>query len=354
MRKLFVLIPSLHATGPIKGAIALCNALADSFDVTLVPLKQSPAYPGQIDARVRVLELGSLRGWRARLPAYRKMLAAEPERVLSLSCCFSADIFNVLVRKHAVTISSLRGHLLRTYRIDYGPTGSALAILHFLALRRLNCVVAMTSRMADQFAAIARKRPVVIGNFVEEDKLEQFRAPSFEPSPLRRFVFVGRLDPLKEPRLAIDAICTLADQGVRCRLDLYGDGPLMRGLQAWVVGNGRGGIVHFHGHVENPWTEAARAHCMVLPSRTEGVSRAALEALYLGVPCVMRDVDSNADLIEAGRNGFLFDHAGKLASAMYEGANLGRRLALSRPVLLDRAFRQATCIDSYRTLLKAI
>ena len=37
---------------------------------------------------------------------------------------------------------------------------------------------------------------------------------------------------------------------------------------------------------------------MVLPSFSEGTSRAALESLFLGVPIILRDVDSNKDLID--------------------------------------------------------
>ena len=356
MRRLFVLVPSLVPTGPIKGAMALCNSVADSFDVTLVALKPSPAYAGHIDSRVKVVGLGKIASWRARLRAYRKMLedAGGRPQVVSLSFCLSADVFNFLARRHAVTVSSIRGHLLRTYRVDFGPAGPLLAIFHFLIARRLDCVVAMTDGMARQFAAVVGKRPVVIGNFIDEAQIEPLRAPSAADSAEWRFIFVGRLDPLKSPGQVIEAVCLLAEQGIPCSLDLYGDGPQMARLKAIVNERGRGDIVRFHGHVNNPWIQAAGAHCLVLPSLTEGVSRAALEALYLGIPCVMRDVDSNADLIRPDENGELFRDDASLVTAMKNGAQLGRRLADTRPVLLSEQFRQAACIGSYQQLLQGL
>lgn len=356
MRRLFVLVPSLVPTGPIKGAVALCNSLANSFDVTLVALKPSPAFPCYIDSRVEVICLGEILGWRLRLRTYRRLLedAGGRPQVVSFSFCLSADVFNFLARRYAATISSIRGHLLRTYRVDFGPAGPLLAIFHFLIVRQLDCVVAMTDRMARQFAAIAGKRPVVIGNFIDELRLESLRSPRMEESAEWRFVFVGRLDPLKSPALVVEAVCLLAEQGILCSLDVYGDGPLMAKLSAIVNERGRGDIVRFHGHVDDPWIQAADAHCLVLPSLTEGVSRAALEALYLGIPCVMRDVDSNADLICPEENGELFRDDASLVTAMKKGAQLGRRLADTRPVLLGENFRQASCIRSYQRLLQGL
>lgn len=352
MRQLFVLVPSLVPTGPIKGAVALCNALAADVDVTLVALKPSPAFPGPVDSRVRQVGLGAAGGWRA----YRRMLeeAGGAPRTVSLSFCFSADVANFLVRRHAVTIASIRGHLPRTYRIDYGPAGRLLAFLHYSLAARLDRVVAMTERMAAQFAAITGKVPRVIGNFVDEGQLEPLRAPVLSPPAEWRYVFVGRLDPLKSPGRVIDAVCRMAKQGIACSLDVFGDGPLMAKLRSQVAECACEETVRFHGHVDNPWKLAAGADCLVLPSMTEGVSRAALEALYLGIPCVMRDVDSNADLIRPGENGSLFSDDATLASAMQEAAVLGRRLSATRPVLLSESFRQAACIARYRQLLQEL
>lgn len=356
MRRLFVLVPSLVPTGPIKGAVALCNSLVNACDVTLVSLKLSSDFPGFIDPRIRVVRLGSLGTWWGRLRQYRSMLdeAGGRQQVASLSFCLSADVVNFFARRQAITLSSIRGHLLRTYKVDYGPVGVLLAVLHFFVVCRFERVIAMTEHMGQQFAAIAGKRPVVIGNFIDERQLEPLRSLSATESGELRFVFVGRLCLLKRPDQVIEAVCSMEDQGVRCSLDLYGDGPLMQQLMTKVAEFGRMEIIRFHGYIENPWTLAADAHCLVLPSMTEGVSRAALEALYLGVPCVMRDVDSNSELIRSGNNGELFDDNGSLVAAMKDAAQLGRRLASTRPILLSGQFRQTTCVESYYQLLQSL
>jgi glycosyltransferase involved in cell wall biosynthesis len=354
MRPLFVLVPSLLPTGPIKGAVALCNALAAEFSVTLVALKRSLDYPEPIDPRVRQVRLAEVGGWRA----YQRILqrAGGRPRVLSLSFCFSADLVNLLVHRDAVTIASIRGHLPHVYQIDYGWLGKLLAILHYRLARRLDQVVVMTQRMAEEFESITGQTPSVIGNFVDEGRLEPLRSAS---DPMKnpqlagfRYVFVGRLDPLKRPGLVIDAVCSMVSQGIDCSLDLFGDGPLMASLRSQVAAQGFVNHVRFHGQVAVPWEVASVADCLVLPSMTEGVSRAAMEALYLGIPCVLRDVDSNADLIQSGENGILFTHNSTLCEAMKQAAFLGRRIAPTRPVLLGDLFREKVCVAGFCELLQ--
>ena len=87
--------------------------------------------------------------------------------------------------------------------------------------------------------------------------------------------------------------------------------------------------------------------CLVLPSLTEGVSRASLEALYLGVPCVMRNVDGNSELIKEGENGVLFDSDEQLSSAMIKCATIGKRWTLKRPNLLPEPFSLDASITSF-------
>jgi glycosyltransferase involved in cell wall biosynthesis len=356
MRRLFVLVPSLVPTGPIKGALALCNSLADKCDVTLVILKPTPACAGKLESRVRVVNLGEINNWLGRLRKYRQMLedAGGKSQVASLSCCFSADVINSLSRRHAITLTSIRGHLLRTYRVEFGRIGILLAVIHFLIASRLEQIIAMTDHMARQIAIFVRKRPIVIGNFIDEAQIEPCRSISTTWSDIWHFVFVGRLCSLKNPNQVIDAVCQLTGQGITCSLDFYGDGPLMTTLKEEVNRRGHAEIIHFHGHVDNPWIQAANAHCLVLPSLTEGISRAVLEALYLGVPCVLRDVDSNSELIYSGSNGELFNDAESLVTAMSKAATLGMRLSSTRPILINDQFRQAHCVASHYRLLQEL
>jgi glycosyltransferase involved in cell wall biosynthesis len=352
MRTVFILVPSPHPTGPVKGAYAMANALAPLRRVVLVFLKQGPGVDAPLDERVELVSLAQIPGgWRAHLDAYRGLLrkAGGRGQVCSVSMCLSADWVNRFCHKLAVTCASVRGNLPQNYRLDYGWPGTFLALGHLWALRAFDHVVAMTGAMAGQIRSIAALRAQVIGNFVDEATLERHRQTGPRMPGALRFVFVGSLSRRKQPELVIDAVEKLATHDVQ--LDVIGDGPLREAIERLLVAKRLQNKVCLHGQLANPYPIIASADVLVLPSRSEGMSRAALEALHLGVPCVLRDVDGNAELLGASGAGVLFTRDEDLAAAMLEAATLARSWP-TRDSLLPPSFRQATAVGQYLTLLE--
>lgn len=354
IRSVFVLVPALAPTGPVKGAIALANALAARVDVTLAALKPGPGADARIAPGVRTLELPAVaRGARGRVAAYRAMLRERGGRpcVASLSMCFSADFANSFCGSDARTFASVRGNLVQNYRFDYGLPGVPLAIAHLAALRRFDRAVAMSDAMARQVKFYAGARPAVIPNFVDEGALDAYRCSEHATGPLR-FVFVASLSRRKQPGLVVAALHALRSRGVDAVLDLVGDGPLRAQIAGDVERLGLTGAVTLHGHLADPYPVVARADAMVLPSLSEGTSRAALESLYLGVPCVLRHADGNAELIETGRNGVVFADDRELPDAMHAAAALSRGHGEPREPLLPQRYRQQSAALAYLDLFE--
>jgi len=353
MKKIFILVPSPHPVGPVKGAYALANALVKAREVTLVTLKPGPGVSATLDSRVVLRSLCDMNGgWRGWIRAYRAMLesAGGRERVASISLCFSADTVNFFCSRQAVICTSVRANLLLDYRMLYGLTGIPLALAHLTALGRFDHVVTMTEAMAGQVKRYARRVPTVIGNFVDEEGLEHYRMPRLAQSQLR-FVFLGSLTPRKQPLLLVQALKKLTLEGVKVSLDIIGDGPLRSQVTDEVARLSLGEVIQLHGHLSEPYHLLANADAMVLPSLSEGVSRAALEALYLGVPCVMRAVDGNGELLSNGYNGRLFKKDEELAGAMLSATHIGKDLP-EREILLPEAFRQHNAANRYLELVE--
>ena len=86
----------------------------------------------------------------------------------------------------------------------------------------------------------------------------------------------------------------------------------------------------------------SKASVMVLPSYSEGISRAAMEALYLGIPCVMRNVDDNKALIEERNNGALFESDIELPDSILRANKIFNKNKTRIP-LLPKAFRKEVC-----------
>ena len=250
----FLLVPALDDSGPVRGAIALANGLAEHMPVRLVGLKSRPMIAAMIDPRVGVVSLAHEAGMAGRIAAYRRMLreARDERKPLSISFCFSADAANALMGKDARIVSSVRGNLPRNYRYDYGLAGMLLAIAHLMILRRFQTVVVMTASMERQFARWGFRRLVRIGNFVDEVALSSARqSPRAAAAPCR-FAFVGGLNRRKRVDLILRAFGDLLRASEDVRLDVIGDGPLRGRLEDQARALGVAMAVTFHGHVERP------------------------------------------------------------------------------------------------------
>lgn len=354
IRRIFIIVPSASMASPVKGAAALANALCRKRPVSFVALKPVTDGFRLLDDRVDRVSLSNAGSWPARLYALRRLMrdAGGRRSVVSVSFCLSADFFNSCCCDLAVTCSSVRGNLPRVYVETYGRAGRWIAHRHLGMLRRLDHVVSMTKVMAKQVQRYIGRPSPVIGNFVDESSLVRFCRTIVPDGPLR-FVFAGSMQLGKQPHLVLQALHTLQDRGVAARLDAYGDGPLLQGLkeQARKLPNPEAAC--FHGYVNEPYDAIAVADALVLPSLTEGISRSALEALFLGVPCVLRDVDGNSELIRPGLNGNLFRNESELADVLLRTAEWSRRENLIRTCLIPPEFRQDTAAQRFLELLDA-
>ena len=309
-RSVFILVPSPYPTGPIKGAIALANALALSCRVTLVFLKDGPGASTPLAPSVKVVSLATISmGLYPKLRVYRRLLMNAGGRsvVRSISMCLSADLLNRFCRSCAVTICSVRGNLFKNYKFDYGFLGGSIAYLHLRLLASFDHVIAVTDAMSRQIRKITTTHSKIIGNFVDERFLDRYRVDVSSCKADFRFVFVGSLSARKQPQVVLEAFEILLRQGMEIQLDIIGGGPLKSSLEERVFNSGYDEKVRIHGHLSDPYPLIARADVFVLPSASEGVSRAAMEALYLGVPCVLRNVDGNVDLLRSHESGAVFN-----------------------------------------------
>lgn len=304
-KKVIVVVPSLCPTGPVKGALAACKGLANHLDVTLAVLKGGSNAALAPENGVGLELLGDS-GWPTRIARLRDLCrdAGGRKKVVSLSYCFSADLANRCLKSQARILSSVRGNLCNNYVFDYGTPGKILSMVHYRLLRGFDDVLAMSQAMRDQLADKGVPNARIVGNFVDEPGLEGRRLPPVPSAGSLRIVYVASLSTRKRPELLAHVVRRLLERGRDVELDFVGQGALLEPLKADCCEFSQ--AIRFHGHIDDPTGLIQQADYFVLPSESEGISRASLEALFLGVPCVLRDVDANGELIGHGANGFLF------------------------------------------------
>lgn len=321
----FIIVPAFTFDGPVKGAIALANAIAQYFEIHFVSLKGGVEESYIVDPRVQVIELGSIKSWVLKRKAMLSLMSSDVDRNVVISYCFSADVFSLFLGKNSLLSSSVRANNLVNYRHTYGIPGIVLAYFHYFLLRFFDRVYSLDEVMAAQVDRLSRRQSVVVRNFIDESQAEDYRS-GFSDTEAIQLVFVGSLTPRKQPLLLAKAVQKLVAQGLDVSCFFIGEGVLRAELEQFVAANRLGSQIKLLGFQREPLSLVARADVFVLPSLSEGSPRAALEALFLGVPCVLRNVDGNAYLVSSGVNGVLFQTDDQLLEAIKGAVVLVRKL----------------------------
>jgi glycosyltransferase involved in cell wall biosynthesis len=124
-----------------------------------------------------------------------------------------------------------------------------------------------------------------------------------------RILYVGRVVYEKGMRELMEAFGTLARRMEHAELHVAGTGYAMEEMERLVERKGLGSRVHFLGWVEHERLKVmyGEAQVVVLPSFSEGMPYAMLEAMAAGRPVVCSDVSGMCELVRHGENGLLFD-----------------------------------------------
>ncbi len=325
--KVFIIIPSFERTGPIKGAIALANILSRHYDITVVTLKNKKGIEGELDKSIDIKNLHSQK-WNILfwIKKYREILksAGASTQIISISMCFSADLVNAFSSKYSINIASVRANLIRDYRFNYGLVGYIFSLIHLLILFKFRSIISMSNEMANQIKKITKINSTIIGNFIDEARVKDsaILEKISKKTKIINFIFVGSLTKRKRPLLLAKAIKKIIKDGLEVNLTYVGDGPLRNTLSNYVNENNLKNNINLVGSKENPYSYILNSDYFVLPSESEGISRASLEALFLGIPCLLRNIDGNRELITDGHNGYLFENDFDLVDKMHLLINL--------------------------------
>lgn len=140
----------------------------------------------------------------------------------------------------------------------------------------------------------------------------------FRPGP--RALFAGSLEQYKGPDVLVDAWNEVIHAVPDARLTIAGDGPMRARLRARIRDLGIADSVEFLGQVSPSAIEGLLddATCLVLPSRSEGLPRVAIEAMSRGRAIIGTAVGGIPDVVEHRHNGLLVPsgNASALATAL--------------------------------------
>lgn len=166
---------------------------------------------------------------------------------------------------------------------------------------------------------------------------------------------VGRLDPIKNLPMLVEAIRQALPRVPTLYGLVVGDGPEREQLRAAISAAGLQARVVTTGHRDDARRLTQCMDLFVLASLSEGTSMALLEALAGGVPVAVTDVGGNPEVVEAGVSGWVVptQDAPALASAIIEAVTvpaLARQRAEAARQRFSARFSFDAMLDAYRRL----
>ncbi|MEX6424819.1 glycosyltransferase [Providencia manganoxydans] len=353
------LLPSLRAVSPIKAAAFIANKLNSlGYNVVVISLTDEISDSVTLNKDIKLYTLG-VRNWFLSLMCLSelgKILENENSRV-----CFSfllpADFILSLSNSNIIKIAVMRDILETSFASRGGffsipIVRSLVKKIQALYLRRFDNVVAMTQDMRDYYRSILTIDPILIHNFLDENSTLSTTSSMVDFSPYRaefNICVVGSLIPRKSIGEMLDFVETCFDKGLMLNLHVIGDGPLKNELifKKDSLKLSSDNII-FHGHLDSPLNLIGLMDCYWSNSMSEGLSRAMMEACFLGVPCVVRKIEGINEFQQACSGVYMYKNIEECFD-LFRSLNSDSSYVETK---LGDEYREKNCIHKYDLLLR--
>jgi glycosyltransferase involved in cell wall biosynthesis len=244
------------------------------------------------------------------------------------------------------------------YDIEDGPfSRSGLFEEGFLreCLKGARCVLALNDEIKNfltdrfPFAKVLR-----VTNGVDIRIFHPRVGPKADNTDSVRYIFVGRLDPVKSIDFLLRAWKRFADRTPRVELEIVGDGPEKDRLIAETNRLGIDETVNFLGYREDIAEILRECDVMVLSSQKEGLPNVILEGMATALPMVVTNIPATRQLFQEGEAGYFIkfgdeemyaERMSELFIDVHRRRNMGRR---ARQIVEERFSSSSVTRDLLR------
>jgi glycosyltransferase involved in cell wall biosynthesis len=347
MRYLFFILPGDNEDSPIKGAVPLANSIytnVNNMIVKIVYLKKYNMHASLgFNKNIKVLYLSNNSSI-SFIKIFKFIFMYRNINNIFISCCLSADLLNFINFKSSIKLSSIRGNLNQNYFYQYGYFGYLLAFFHYKILQSMTCVLVLTDQMKRYIEMNYKiKNVMFLGNCINESLLNKYKKNNNKDNNV---IFLGSITKRKNPFELISLCKYLISRNVTFKIHVVGTGPLENLLKQKLIKLNLINFFIFHGYVKTPYNLLNKSKVLFNPSFSEGMSRSVMEALYLNVPCVIRNVDG-ADEIISQKNGYLFTND----NYKYQIYEILMNIKTFKGILLPEKFRMQSVTDNFKKII---
>jgi glycosyltransferase involved in cell wall biosynthesis len=193
-------------------------------------------------------------------------------------------------------------------------------------------------------------RGVHVRNGIDMREIERVASlPVSIPDNIGPFMIVAnRLNGPKRTQQALEAFNLVAQQVKNLSLVVLGKGPEEEALKGYANTLSGAERIHFLGHVENLPAYMRASAGLLSASAVEGMPNSVIEAMALGTPAILTDIDAHRELWEDSEGGvMLYGRESVLEGAQAMKTML--RKSAERDTMISNAKRYATGLTMERS-----
>jgi len=206
---------------------------------------------------------------------------------------------NRILNKAVVVKAASTGVTGDIYLWKQFPMGSLQ--LRYL-LKKMKCLITVSKAGGDEYRAAgfpeSNMRKIPNGVLIPEKGKESYAQGM-------NVVTISRLSKEKGMDILLKAWTRVSKEITGARLSIIGSGPLEGELREISHSMGLDRSVYFIGTVDAVDKYLESSDLFVLPSRTEGLSNALLEAMSYGIPCIATDVGGTPEIFGVEDHGMI-------------------------------------------------
>ncbi len=190
------------------------------------------------------------------------------------------------------------------FNVDRAAYGDMCSKMDTVAVVSQSC----KDMLQGQLPELADKL-VCIPNMLDAEAIRQKTTSSPYTGDVLHIASVGRLAPEKHFENIIPAAKVLLETGTDFTWHIVGEGPERSKLETLIAENDLKDHVILEGSKANPYPYMKYADLFVHPSYVESQGLTVLEAMALGIPCVVTKSLGPCEFIEDGINGLLTEQS---------------------------------------------
>lgn len=296
--KILAVITGMKSGGAERVMATLCNELSKNNEVILLIFKNAET-DYYIDNNVKIIP-GCIKNKNLfKAISFLKSQIEKYQPDIILPFMTKSNIISLIAREK----SAFKCPVIICERANPYYSSNLYKFLKKKIYPKSEGAVFQTKDAQEYYKDILKCESIVIRNPLSPD----FKIKPYEGKREKKIVCTARLSSEKNQQLLIKTFAKIEDKYSDYKLEIYGEGPDKDKLQQLIDELNIGDKVKLMGRQKNIIECIKKAAIFVLPSNSEGMPNALLEAMALGIPSIATDcpIGGSAILIKNKENGLL-------------------------------------------------